>query len=134
MCIPGSIVYFVLFHLYHSVATSPTPDQNSMRPPSEVMNVLQNMVGRGNQIDQLIKKNTGIKLACQRWYAMFVKRLLHSKRHKASIISQLVMPGIFTLLALCVVKTFPKETESPPRDVNVRMYKKTYAAYCANQK
>ncbi|KAJ7372705.1 ATP-binding cassette sub- A member 3 [Desmophyllum pertusum] len=45
---------------------------------------------------------------------MFVKRLLHSKRHKLSIISQLLLPLVFTLIALINAKTFPQPTDSPP--------------------
>lgn len=57
--------------------------------------------------------NTGMVLSLQRWRAMFVKKFLHSKRHKVSILFQLLLPLIFTLIALVNAKTFPKPTDSP---------------------
>ena len=53
---------------------------------------------------------------------MFVKRLIHSKRHKISIVSQLLMPTIFVMLALIVVKTMPKPQDSPPITLTVDMF------------
>lgn len=74
-------------------------------------------------------KNAGYRLKFQRWYAMFVKKMLHSKRHKASIISQLMMPCLFVLIALIVVKTMPKESDSPALTLDVNMFGENYVAY-----
>ena len=60
------------------------------------------------------KHNTGMVLSLQRWKAMFVKKFLHSKRHKVSILFQLLLPLLFTLIALVNAKSFPKPTDSPP--------------------
>lgn len=77
-------------------------------------------------------KNSGRKLFFQRWYAMFVKKMLHSKRHKSSIVSQLVMPSIFVLLSLIVVKTLPNATKSPARSLDLAMFgKRQRVPYCA---
>ena len=70
-------------------------------------------------------KNQARKLFWQRWYAMFVKKILHSKRHKSSIVSQLVMPSIFVLLSLIVVKELPNATVSPALTIGLSMFGKT---------
>ena len=57
--------------------------------------------------------SSGFRLFRQRWYAMFVKRLLHSKRHKLALVSQLLLPLVFTLIALITAKTVPQPTDSP---------------------
>ncbi|XP_028395322.1 ATP-binding cassette sub-family A member 3-like [Dendronephthya gigantea] len=56
--------------------------------------------------------NTGMLLYLQRWIAMFKKRYLHSRRHKIAIISQLLMPLVFTLFALIAAETIPKPEDS----------------------
>jgi len=62
---------------------------------------------------------------------MFIKKLLHSKRHKWSLIAQLIVPTINVLLGLIVVRTFPNATESPAVAVDLGMFKKEqYIPYC----
>ena len=73
--------------------------------------------------------NSGLRLWSQRWFAMFKKRFLHSKRHKISIVSQLLMPLIFTLFALVAADTIPKPKDSPPRELSTTMFGSNYAPY-----
>ncbi|XP_047145843.1 phospholipid-transporting ATPase ABCA3 isoform X2 [Hydra vulgaris] len=68
------------------------------------------------------QKNSGWTLSIQRWYAMFLKRFLQSKRYKAALISQLIVPSINVMLALIVVKTMPKAVDSPPRLLDLNMF------------
>ncbi|XP_065652513.1 phospholipid-transporting ATPase ABCA3 isoform X3 [Hydra vulgaris] len=70
----------------------------------------------------LSQKNSGWTLSIQRWYAMFLKRFLQSKRYKAALISQLIVPSINVMLALIVVKTMPKAVDSPPRLIDLNMF------------
>lgn len=53
-------------------------------------------------------------LILQQFWAMFVKRALHTFRNKLVTVSQLVVPLFFTLMALIVVKTFPGPQDLPP--------------------
>ena len=71
-------------------------------------------------------KNSGFALACQRWYAMLVKKVLFTKRHKVSIISQFVMPSIFVVIAMLAVRFMPKGTVSPPRELTLDMFDTNY--------
>ncbi|XP_032221027.2 phospholipid-transporting ATPase ABCA3-like isoform X2 [Nematostella vectensis] len=75
------------------------------------------------------RRNGGLQLAIQRWYAMFVKKFLHSRRHKLSIISQLLLPLVFTLMALINAKTFPQPEDSPALHLNVSDFGKNVVLY-----
>ena len=74
---------------------------------------------------------SGLKLRCQRWYAMFVKRMLHSKRHRLSIISQLLLPLFFMLIALINAKTFPEPADSPPLNLTTKSFGDNKVPYWA---
>lgn len=75
------------------------------------------------------QKNKGFRLAFQRWNAMLVKKMLFSKRHKSSIISQLIMPSIFVVIALLAVKMMPMAILSPPRELVLDMFGKSFVAF-----
>ncbi len=75
------------------------------------------------------RRNAGSKLFMQRWRAMFFKRLLHSRRYKASIVSQLIMPGIWTILAMVAAKIIPKPTDSPARTLSTAMFQDNYVPF-----
>ena len=77
--------------------------------------------------------SSGWRLFRQRWYAMFVKRFLHSKRHKRSIISQLLLPLVFTLIALINAKTFPQPTDSPALNLSTHNYQTNYVPWEADK-
>ena len=55
--------------------------------------------------------NTGLVLWVQQFYALLVKRFLHSIRNWRAIITQVVLPTIFILLGLILVETIPAVTE-----------------------
>ena len=121
-------VYSIFCRTFLVASVEIDPETGSIRESRETLRspVLQ-MVANGHSGS--FHRNTGWKLFRQRWYAMFVKRVLNSKRYKASIVSQLVMPGIFTLLALIVAKTFPQPTDSPARTLDTTMFQKNYVPY-----
>lgn len=77
--------------------------------------------------------SSGFRLFRQRWYAMFVKRLLHTKRHKLAIVSQLVLPLVFTLIALINAETFPQPTDSPPLTLSTHNFLKNYVPWSADR-
>ncbi|EDV28384.1 uncharacterized protein TRIADDRAFT_49936 [Trichoplax adhaerens] len=69
------------------------------------------------------------KLWYQQFCAMLTKRMLHSKRYKWSIISQLLVPIIFTMIALIVIKTIPYNGGSPPLSLVTDQFGKNYAPF-----
>ena len=77
--------------------------------------------------------SSGLRLFRQRLYAMFVKRVLHSKRHKASILSQLLLPLFFTLIALISAKMYPQPTDSPALNLSTHNYLTNYVPWKANE-
>ena len=77
--------------------------------------------------------SSGFRLLRQRWYAMFVKRLLHTKRHKLAIVSQLVLPLVFTLIALINAETAPQPTDSPPLTLSTHNFLKNYVPWSADK-
>eukprot|EP00048_Salpingoeca_helianthica_P013325 m.199375 g.199375 ORF g.199375 m.199375 type:complete len:1762 (-) comp15490_c4_seq21:19-5304(-) len=58
------------------------------------------------------------RLLWQQFYAMIVKHLLHSIRNKTAILTQLLLPLFFTLIALVVVKVIPGPSNSASRQLN----------------
>ena len=90
-------------------------------------------LAHGSLSDTTTIKNRGLKLFRQRWWAMFVKKLIHSKRYKFSLISQLLMPCLFTMLSLITVRSFPKLTDEPSILLTPNMFaSKTNAIYHSN--
>ena len=77
--------------------------------------------------------SSGFRLFRQRWYAMFVKRLLHSKRHKLAIVSQLVLPLIFTLIALVNAVSIRKPKDSPPLTLSTHNFMGNYVPWSADR-
>ncbi len=74
-----------------------------------------------------ITKNTGNQLLMQQFYAMFMKRVIHSKRNKIVSITQLLMPLIFTIVAGIVVITVKVGKNQPPpepMDLSLKYFKK----------
>jgi len=77
--------------------------------------------------------SSGFRLFRQRWYAMFVKRLLHTKRHKLAIVSQLLLPLIFTLLALVNAASIRKPKNSPPLTLSTHNFMENYVPWSADR-
>ena len=64
--------------------------------------------------------NSGLVLWFQQFCAMFLKRFYNSLRFWQAIITQLIMPLLFVLLALILAVTLPNINENdPPRALNV---------------
>lgn len=122
---PYYSIYIIISCLHLSLEVE-TPSTAESRQAFEIAN------GSINGITTL-DKNTGFKLFRQRWWAMFVKKLIHSRRYKFSLISQLLMPCLFTMLALIVVKSFPKLTDEPSIMLSPNMFgSETYSVYSTN--
>ncbi|KAL5250662.1 hypothetical protein ACHWQZ_G016406 [Mnemiopsis leidyi] len=63
----------------------------------------------------------GSKLTLQQFKAMIVKRCYYSSRNVKTLLMQLLMPILFTMIPLIVIKTFPSTTAAPPLDLTVLM-------------
>jgi len=59
----------------------------------------------------LTELNSGTVLWIQQFYALLIKRLLHSIRNWRAIITQVVLPILFILLGLILIETVPGITE-----------------------
>ena len=58
--------------------------------------------------------NSGAVLWFQQFYAMFLKRLYNSIRFWQAIITQLVLPLLFVLIAMILAVTLPNANENDP--------------------
>ena len=56
--------------------------------------------------------NTGIVLWFQQFYALLVKRFLHSIRNWRAIITQIIIPILFIILGLVLIETVPGRTSN----------------------
>ena len=64
--------------------------------------------------------NSGIILWLQQFRAMFTKHALNSIRHIVAIVLQLLLPTIFVLFALALVKFLPSRLDQdPPLNLSV---------------
>ena len=64
--------------------------------------------------------NSGIVLWFQQFCAMFLKRVYNTMRFWQAVFSQLILPLLFVLFALILVKTLPNVNENDPsRALNV---------------
>ena len=71
----------------------------------------------------LTELNTGAVLWAQQFYALLVKRFLHSLRNWRALITQVVLPSIFILLGLILIETVPGVTE--PDELRVMSLQET---------
>jgi ATP-binding cassette subfamily A (ABC1) protein 3 len=76
----------------------------------------------------------GVFLVLQQFYALFVKRVIHTMRNKALIISQLVIPIAALLINLIYFKYAPiKPEDSPPLAMNLSRYSRNFAPFTLNR-
>ncbi|XP_063687941.1 phospholipid-transporting ATPase ABCA3-like isoform X2 [Bolinopsis microptera] len=77
--------------------------------------------GRSRAVQIRDHFNKGSKLTLQQMWAMVVKRYYYSFRNIKTLLMQLLMPVLFTMIPLIVIKNFPSMTAAPPRDLTVLM-------------
>ena len=63
---------------------------------------------------------SGISLWLQQFYAVYVKRFLNSKRDFPAVISQMLLPIVFTIFALLVLKVADFGGDDPPLKLSLR--------------
>ncbi|XP_052780875.1 phospholipid-transporting ATPase ABCA3-like isoform X2 [Mya arenaria] len=76
-----------------------------------------------------IRKNTGLSLTMQQFYGMLVKKMLHAVRNLTVAAAQLLLPIIFTALALSVEKAIPSIGDSPALALNLAPFSDYDVAY-----
>ena len=63
---------------------------------------------------------TGVLLKVHQFKAMFMKRLLHSKRNKGALLTQFFLPLAFTIIALSIAITVKPISDEPSRLLSLR--------------
>lgn len=76
-----------------------------------------------------LERNKNLVLFLQQFYAMFVKRALHTLRNKIVTFVQLAVPFFFTLISLIVIKTFPGPHDSPALNLSTKALGENVVAY-----
>lgn len=71
----------------------------------------------------------GFRLFWQQFVAMFMKRVLHTTRNWLLTVSQLLVPLLFTIIALAVLKTLPSGDYQPPLTLNMSKFSGAVVAY-----
>ncbi|KAF2368204.1 ABC transporter-like [Trinorchestia longiramus] len=60
------------------------------------------------------RRNTGPRLLAQHFWAMLVKKTLYVLRNRVISIVQMLIPVVFLILAILIVRTLPGAIDSPP--------------------
>lgn len=76
-----------------------------------------------------LKKNSASTLAIQQFFSMFIKKLIHTWRNRTVTLVQLLVPVIFTIFALTVEKTLPKQEDEPSLSLNLKDFPNSVAVY-----
>lgn len=69
-----------------------------------------------------VQKNVGFSLVLQQFYGMFVKKVIHTLRNRLVTGVQLIVPVIFTIMALSIELTVPKITDEPALTTNLEPF------------
>ncbi|XP_060570838.1 phospholipid-transporting ATPase ABCA3-like isoform X2 [Ruditapes philippinarum] len=69
--------------------------------------------------NQGVHKNTGLSLAMQQFYGMFVKKFIQARRNLSVAVAQLLLPVVFTVMALAVEKAIPNVGDEPALALNL---------------
>jgi len=81
---------------------------------------------------RVVGKNVGFSLLMQQFYGMLVKRVTNTVRSWLLMSSQLLVPVIFTVISLIVIRTLPNPGESPPLHLDLSRLPNTVVAYSSD--
>ncbi|KAL3853226.1 hypothetical protein ACJMK2_016782 [Sinanodonta woodiana] len=76
-----------------------------------------------------IRKKTGVTLILQQFKGMLIKKMIHTWRNRVVTIVQLLLPIIFTILALLIEKTIPSAGDEPALVMDLSSFGGTYIPY-----
>uniref|UniRef100_H2Z856 ABC transporter domain-containing protein n=1 Tax=Ciona savignyi TaxID=51511 RepID=H2Z856_CIOSA len=93
-----------------------------VRRPSDADNSPSKSVPSKQYLHSSLKYNSGGKLWLQQFYALLVKRLLHSKRNYKVAISQILVPVFFAIISIINAKYPPFEQKNEPLDLSLDRY------------
>lgn len=68
-------------------------------------------------------------LYLQQFKGMFIKRVLHTFRNLLLAVSQVLIPLLFVIVALTVIKTLPGPEDSPPLKLDMSYFKDNTVVY-----
>ena len=122
-----NITFFVFLHTGEE---QPQPKESSV---SQIETRQDFTLAHGSISGDSYTKNTGMALFRQRWWAMFMKKVIHSKRYRISLIAQLLMPCFFVMTSLITVRSFPRVTDEPSAALSLQMFDKTSTPYAMNE-
>ncbi|GAB1602809.1 ATP-binding cassette sub-family A member 3-like [Argonauta hians] len=74
-------------------------------------------------------KKTGFALILQQFRAMLAKKMIYSWRNKFMSIIQIIVPLLFTIVALVSIKTFPSRNNFPPLLLTPEKYGQNYIPF-----
>ncbi|XP_045164403.2 phospholipid-transporting ATPase ABCA3-like isoform X2 [Mercenaria mercenaria] len=82
-------------------------------------------IARKNYIgyNEGINKNSGMSLAFQQFYGMFVKKFIHARRNISVALAQILLPVVFTIMALAVEKAIPNVGDEPALALDLSPFK-----------
>ena len=74
-------------------------------------------------------RNTGLALVFQQFYALIMKKLLYSWRNPFLTLSQFLLPVLFTVSAILIMRTNPLPSDSSALDLSLNTFKSTKTSY-----
>ncbi|XP_064606780.1 phospholipid-transporting ATPase ABCA3-like [Liolophura sinensis] len=116
----GAVYENEAFYEQFETSTGKTRETGLYTQPRGLLNFNQNL-----------KKNTGVVLWVQQLRAAFVKKMLHTWRNRVITIVQLLLPIIFTIIALVVDKTSKIFAEDPPLTLDMSHFRRNYVQYAS---
>nr|XP_018668972.1 ATP-binding cassette sub-family A member 3-like isoform X3 [Ciona intestinalis] len=81
-----------------------------------------NVVPSKQYLHSSLKYNDGVALWFQQFYALLIKRLLHSKRNYKVAVAQILVPVFFAIISIMNAKFPPFEQKNVPLDLSVDQY------------
>ena len=70
-----------------------------------------------------------MSLALQQFYGMFVKKFIQARRNLSVAVAQLLLPVVFTIMALSVEKAIPNPGDEPALALNLDPFSDYTVAY-----
>ncbi|XP_005105583.1 ATP-binding cassette sub-family A member 3 [Aplysia californica] len=80
-------------------------------------------------LSKRLSKNHRVSLFAQQFWAMLLKRVLHTLRNKLITVTQLVVPLFFTVMGIIVLKTMPSFIDMPPLPLTADQYGSNFVPY-----
>ena len=76
-----------------------------------------------------LKKNEGITWTMQQFWGMIVKKMIHSWRNRTVTLIQLILPVVFTIMALSTEKSIPKIEDEPSLTLDLTAFQNIKTIY-----